>query len=467
MKVFNRITVLVAIMVLMMAFIPGSGPQTAYADSITMRTVNDQNENSIKTFTNIRYDAAAATDIGAIQNVSINGNGIMTWSQVKNITAYTVVIDNKVTEYVTGTSFDLGRAIDLNIGNGSLKNKGNHSIYLETYSVSDYYTWQGMYKHFCNNVEVDTVFRYFGSTRYETSLKVADAFKEELGVDQFDNAIISFGGNYADALAGSFLSKSAKAPILIVDGSPARVSAVQTYIKENVRSGGTIYLLGGSAVVPDDIKNGLGGYNFERLGGADRYETNIKILFKGDDISPEYTSRLIVCSGNGFADSLSAAATGEPIMLVNGRYLTDRQKEYLAYLRDTRNLFITVVGGEGVVSKGLFSQLKAYGNAYRIGGSTRYETSILFAKHYYDNISCAVIANGSAFPDGLCGGPLAKALDCPLILTANGNTQPAVQYIKNECQISYGVVLGGPTLISDAIARNIFDISGTSAIVEK
>lgn len=421
---------------------------------------------SCVTQTGIAYADSGDTVIGEISNVNISQNGIMTWDTVEGISEYTVVVDNQLSETAASVSFDLNAAIEEGIANGILKNTGNHKIHLETRNVSVYYTWDGVYKYYAGNNKVSTITRYYGATRYETSLKIADAFKQVLNVEEFDSIIISYGGNYADALAGSFLSKNANAPILIVDSSPDHMNAVRDYINNNVKEGGTVYLLGGEGVLPDSIKNSLDGYIFKRLGGLDRYETNLKILMEGENISPTYATRLIVCSGNGFADSLSAAATGEPIMLVNGRQLTDSQKSYLASLSNTRTLFITVVGGEGVVSKGLFAQLKDYGSVYRVGGKTRYETSELFAKHYYyNNVSSAVIASGSAFPDGLCGGPFARAIGAPLILVANGNTQSASSYIKDFCHVSYGAVLGGPTLISDSSAISIFDVDTDSLIM--
>jgi putative cell wall-binding protein len=217
--------------------------------------------------------------------------------------------------------------------------------------------------------------------------------------------------------------------------------------------------------VPESVKDGLSGYNFKRLGGSDRYETNLQILSEGGDIVPWFASDIIVCSGTGFADSLSAAATGDPIMLVKGNSLTAGQMQYLQTLSSAKKLFITVVGGTGAVSKNIFTQLKAYGDVYRVGGKDRYETSQLFAEHYFDAItSSAVLAFGGNFPDGLCGGSLANSMGAPLILTANGKTSAAENYVRGN-GISYGAVLGGTTLISDASAKAIFDVSEDSNVV--
>ncbi|MBQ8857739.1 MAG: discoidin domain-containing protein, partial [Lachnospiraceae bacterium] len=48
--------------------------------------------------------------------------------------------------------------------------------------------------------EEEEVIRLSGTTRYETGYKVADALKEELGVDKFDAVVVATGKNFADAL---------------------------------------------------------------------------------------------------------------------------------------------------------------------------------------------------------------------------------------------------------------------------
>ena len=433
----TRITAVLLAFALALAFAPSGETKRAYAD----------------------------VSVGEITNVAFDENGIMTWDPVPDVSEYLLMIDGYEAEVLTETSFDINSEIDMLIEYGQIENKGNHKIYIETNHIESMYSWIGTYKHFYQNKEVDTVFRYFGNSRYETSLMVADAFKEKRGLEKLDSVIIAYGKNYADALAGSCLSFNANAPIPLVDGNQSHITAMQDYIKNNVTAGGTIYILGGTAIVPDSVKNGLSNYNFKRLWGPDRYETNLQILAEASNIVPWFPDELIVCSGTGFADSLSAAATGKPIMLVRGSSLTSGQAQYLENLSKRKELFIRVVGGTGVVSKNIFSQLKSYGTVYRIGGKDRYETSQLFADHYFNaDVSAAVLAFGGNFPDGLCGGSLANAMGAPLILTANGKTSAAENYVIGN-GISYGAVLGGPTLISDASAKAIFDVSPDSNVV--
>ena len=56
---------------------------------------------------------------------------------------------------------------------------------------------------------VDAVIdRIAGSSRYETSLKIADKVKEVRGIDKFASAVIATGTNDPDALSGSFLANT-------------------------------------------------------------------------------------------------------------------------------------------------------------------------------------------------------------------------------------------------------------------
>ena len=306
-------------------------------------------------------------------------------------------------------------------------------------------------------IVIDSVYRLYGSTRYDTALKVADDLKEKLGLDRFDMVILADGRNYADALAGSYLSCLKSAPILLVDGRQSRIDTVKNYIEDNLSPGGTIYMLGGSAAVPDAAVEGLSGYTVKRLGGTDRYATNLEILKEAEKTGDE----VMVASGNSFADSLSAAALGRPVILTK-QSLNDSQKQYLASFGGSVNFVI--IGGKAAVSEDIKDELTEYGTVERVGGSSRYETSANVARRFFKEPKTAVLAYGQTFPDGLCGGALAYTINGPLILAANGKTAEAIGYAK-ETGIKFGAVLGGSKLITDDDVRDIFKMSEGDEIV--
>ena len=291
----------------------------------------------------------------------------------------------------------------------------------------------------------EKVSRIYGKTRYETSYAIADALKVQLGVSKFEAVIVANGQNFPDALAGSYLANKKNAPILMA--SENTIDSLETYITANLKKGGMIYVLGGTGAVPESVVNGLkSDYQMKRLKGSSRYQTNLEILKEaGVD-----TENILICTGENFADSLSVSATGKPILLV-GKTLTTEQKAFLETVKENQ---FYIIGGGGAVSEKIEAELKAYGGSIRISGASRYETSIAVAEQFFDIPAEAVLAYANNFPDGLSGGPLVYAKNAPLILTANGMQTAALEYAKKK-NITFGSVLGGASLISDATANEI------------
>ena len=291
-----------------------------------------------------------------------------------------------------------------------------------------------------------TIERIYGKNRYETAFAIADAMKANLGVSKFDAVIVASGTQFADALSGSYLAAVKNAPILISSGS--NDADIKEYIKANVKTGSTVYLLGGTAALPASMEKGLEGYTVTRLSGKTRYETNLAIL----EEAGVGTKDILVCTGTSFADSLSASAANRPILLVSGS-LTDGQKAFLDGLSGNK---IYIIGGSAAVSETVKKALEAYGTVERISGKDRYETSVLVAHNFVKGPEAAVLAYGRNFPDGLCGGPLAVSMGAPLILTENGSESAAQKYVQGY-KLTNGVVLGGKSLISEATVEKIFN----------
>ena len=112
------------------------------------------------------------------------------------------------------------------------------------------------------------------------------------------------------------------------------------------------------------------------------------------------------------------------------------------------------------------TELKEYGQVERIGGADRYETSVKVAETFVDDPEVAVLAYAKNFPDGLCGGSLAMVLNAPLILTANGKEDVAVEYTEDK-GIGHGFVLGGSILISNNTTKNVFHLDSLTSIIEE
>ncbi len=299
------------------------------------------------------------------------------------------------------------------------------------------------------------IVRIKGETRYETSFAIAEAMRERMGVEKFENIIITSGLGYADALSGSYLAKVKGAPILMTSGKDSNIADIQSFVQSNLKSGGTVYILGGTAAVnqkTEDTLKGINGVSVKRLKGKNRYLTNIEILKEAGVTNED----ILVATGANFADSLSASAAGKPILLVDGKKtLSADQKAYLNSL-STNKLYI--LGGTGAVGENYESELAAYGSVERVKGKSRYETSVAIAEKFFASPDYAVIAYAENFPDGLCGGPLSTAMNAPLILTKTGNQSAAKSYVQRN-NIKNGTVLGGASLIDDNTAMDIFGVT--------
>ena len=324
-----------------------------------------------------------------------------------------------------------------------------------------YYPWHQSVNYLCTvcgepDLTVEGITRIAGQSRYDTSFLIADTLKQRLAVDKFAAAIVTSGENFADALAGSYLAYLKSAPILLTDND--NIADVMDYIRENVAAGGTVYALGGAAVVTDELQSITSdGFVFKRLAGATRFETNLEILKECGDLSGQ---EFLICTGYNFADSLSASAARRPIMLVDDA-LSAQQKAFFSQLGSCE---FWVVGGTGAVSETVEQQVRQYnqyGEVTRLRGTNRYDTSSTVGEWLYDAPLSVVFAYGDNFPDGLCAGPLAATLNVPLLLVDNGDPRWAQLHVSDfDC--SGGYVLGGPTLIGDDTIREIFKWSKNS-----
>jgi surface protein len=300
--------------------------------------------------------------------------------------------------------------------------------------------------------------RYAGSNRYLTAQAIADGLLERL-ITKFDVIIVASGINYADALAGSYLSYvNSNAPIILVNS--ANEALVKQYITKNLNIGGKVYILGGTGVVSQGFETSItkiGSFTVKRLAGQNRYLTNLEIL-KETGVDKSYTGELLICTGTNYADSLSASAVDKPMLLVNNQ-LMDVQKTYLASIGSQE---VIIFGGTGAVTKALETSLGKTVKA-RLAGANRFETSVMVAETFFGEkatgqaVTNISLAYGLDFPDGLAGGPLSRALNAPLLLVAENNEtgyKYAIEYIKDKTLANCSV-FGGTGVISDALVTKV------------
>lgn len=291
--------------------------------------------------------------------------------------------------------------------------------------------------------------RFGGSNRYLTATSVA----KQINGSKLDAVVIANAYDFPDALTGTTLAGQKNAPILLV-GSEKYNNITLDYLRANLKSTGTVYLLGGNGVVTDSVVSkikSLGFKNITRLGGATRYETNMAIV---NQLNVPKGSDIVIANSHSYPDSLSisgiAGGKNMPIFLVSDT-LTSTVANKIKSIAP-KNIYI--VGESGVVNSNIEKQLKSYGNVVRLGGPTRYETSLKIASYFTSTTqTTAAIAYSHDFPDALTGGVLAAKTSSPVILV-NGDAKNQKSFL-DKTKISKLFILGGTGVISDTTVKQL------------
>lgn len=314
--------------------------------------------------------------------------------------------------------------------------------------------------------------RIYGADRFKTALEVAEKIKAENG-GNLDAVVVASGDDFADALSGTALAKAENAPVLLVN-KYNETGAIE-FIQDNLDYTDKVYILGGTGAVSEAFEKAVSRYDEKRLGGANRYETNISILKQIEELDKADTENnllqnIAVCSAMSYADALSVSATGMPVLLV-GNAITDEQDEFMKSINVNGNNLndkYYVIGGTGAVSANVESELRsldyvdnvsAAGSAadvVRISGDDRYETNKAVVDRFFKgDEGMAYIASGDDFADALTGGALAAINGKPLLLVNNYNTELAGKIVNgNEYAMT---VIGGTGAVSATALQKVYN----------
>jgi putative cell wall-binding protein len=185
----------------------------------------------------------------------------------------------------------------------------------------------------------ESVTRQGGADRFETAALVSAAtFSPNVEV-----AYVATGANFADALAAGGAARG-RGPVLLVrrDGIPDATATELTRLRPR-----RIVVLGGTAVVAASVQTSLAAYTtgaVSRVGGADRYATAAGL--SQSTFAPGVPV-VYVATGVNFADALSAAALGAPVLLARPTCLPASTKAELDRLGAER---VVVLGGTAALS---------------------------------------------------------------------------------------------------------------------
>lgn len=323
------------------------------------------------------------------------------------------------------------------------------------------------------------VFRHGGEDRIATAVKVsqslfvshdheATAFHAGEGHLEAGAVVLARSDDYPDALGGTPLAKANTAPLLLTRSPAANAAAGEPEVIDPVTlveidrvlpDGGTIYILGESAAISNEVEAQLAErWDIVRLGGPTRYETAVEIA----DAVSATPATIMVTTGENFPDALTAgvaaAETGGVVVLSRG---TATHAATTAYIGANPGATVYGVGGPSAA---------AYPSSTGVVGQNRFETATLVAETFFDDPAVVGVARSDLFPDSLGGGAHVALLGGPLVLsdpasltaglgtTGNDFTEPYLE--ENAAAIARAHLYGGPVALSATVESDVADAIG-------
>ena len=195
-------------------------------------------------------------------------------------------------------------------------------------------------------------------------------------------------------------------------------------------------------------------YPTERISGQDRVATALSISQKGWDSA----QTVILCEYSDYPDSIAstpfAVSLNAPILLTAGGSIDERVVTELQRLKPKK---VILLGGIACLKPSIGNELDNLSLKWeRIGGTDRYETSVLLAKHLTSD--SLILANGDDFPDALSAATFAGIKQIPIVLTSKSLPHSVIEYYK-ETGPKHLIVIGGEFVIpSNDLTTNKFAV---------
>ncbi|NMH67684.1 hypothetical protein HF072_02625 [Bacillus sp. RO3] len=283
-----------------------------------------------------------------------------------------------------------------------------------------------------------------GLDRMETAIKVSrDLYPNGFASSKAKKAVVlSTAYDFADALSvGPLAAQLDNAPILLTDKN----QLPQSVEKELARlSANEVYIIGGKGAVSSAVQDRLGklGMTVTRVGGADRYETNVMINKKLSNVKGVF-----VASGKNYADALGAA----PIASANqwAIVLTGKdsiQSSSLAYVKGKQ---VKVLGGTSAISTTVEQSIKGYStNVERLSGADRYKTlaNVLTEFKSVMGSEKVIVSTGTNYPDALTASALSVKTKAPIVLvggTMDGHLEDFILEYQPSTGVKEVIKVGG------------------------
>ena len=288
----------------------------------------------------------------------------------------------------------------------------------------------------CNVTVKNSVIPITGVTLNKTALNLVTGASESL--------VATISPSNATNKDVEWTSSNTNVATVDTTGKVTGVSAGSATITVKTKDGSKV------ATCNVTVKNPVISANENKLIGEDRYKTAIKVSNRGWSKS----DNVVIVNSSAIVDALSATPFAKmknaPILLTGAENLNNETKKEITRL-GAKNVY--VIGGTGVVSKNVVSELKAMNlNVDRISGDTRYTTALEVAKRL-GNVSEIAVVNGvTGLADAVSIAPVAADRNMPIVLSSpNEGTKVFDEFIKvNSIKTSY--VIGGEAAISKDVA---------------
>ncbi|MDU1320405.1 MAG: cell wall-binding repeat-containing protein [Clostridium botulinum] len=197
----------------------------------------------------------------------------------------------------------------------------------------------------------------------------------------------------------------------------------------------------------------------DRLGGSNRYQTAANVATK----NWEKSDNVILVSGEGYADALSASLLAQKLdapVLLTGKDGLDGDTNKAIDKLGAKNVYI--LGSEGVVSKNVQTSLEKSGKTVkRLAGNNRFQTNVAIANELVKNHGVkaddVLVVNGNKYlADALTAAPVAAKEGKILLLVGEdlSTAKEAKEFIKNN-GVKNVTVIGRDVTVSDAMYKDL------------
>ena len=252
------------------------------------------------------------------------------------------------------------------------------------------------------------------------------------------------------------------------------VAEIQRQVEYNRNNGnvdGSIYFSTRNILNSTSMQNSLKVLNAVekiRFIGNTRYETSVEVSKAGWSGGAD---TVLIVNGYANADGITAtplaSAYNGPILLAEQNNLTPATISEIKRLNPSK---VILIGGTTVLSDGLVSKIKSINssiNVERLGGLTRYDTSLLIAQRLDTivDVSKAYVCAGLGEADALSIAPKAGEEKAPIILSEKSLVPSnTLAWLRGE-ELQTAYFIGGTSVIYENVIDQIngitsYDVKG-------